>query len=63
MVSLNPAKIAFINSFMIFEATKLDNACVSTHAILDNLCLLGHKMGSKDIQYETPINDGHLKKN
>ena len=24
--------------------------------------ILGHKMGSKDIQYETPINDGHLKK-
>ena len=24
--------------------------------------ILGHTMGSTDIQYETPINDGHLKK-
>jgi hypothetical protein len=31
MVSLNPAQIAFTNSIMIYEASKLDHACELAH--------------------------------
>ena len=48
MVSLNPAQIASTNSFMIFEATKLDNAHESAHTILDNLDV--QKLGSRQVQ-------------
>ena len=37
MVSLKPSQIAFTNSFMIFEATKLDHACKLAHTIFNNL--------------------------